>query len=415
MDIKVQDEFVLPEGKPDIGSLAHVSVKVEIISSSTASAPVSISYEGQALTGLRMDVRGLIEADVEYAGQDSSKSVHTIYCSKLFTASVPLGKVFNPEMEAAASAYIEDVFVKQTGSRRIYLSAVLILDAEPLINPAHFIKGSEAPALQKQLMPGKADHNELFMQSAASSTLMIPQDMPDVGSIISVITDLEIMSLRAAGTVRGVSAGGRHLTGRRIYAEIRLRHKILYSADSGRSIHTLESEYFDNAGIVVQPLIEGTDVDKLIELKYLKARARILDAAVRKIDRRAMQISAHFFVELYTLHTFGLCYSLHQSEDAGDLYISCGDGGESVKITGTGRREACKNARPIWSPNGKWSPSYPTVMGNPCCILQTPKALPQGGLQTLRYSRQWEAFAGQGTDTRYSFRPAQGRVGRYIE
>lgn len=129
--LHVQDIQYMPDIKPDIGKLLRIYADVRILETNIITSPKSVSYEGQVLTGSSLFVEGQVEQKIEYIANDDVQSITVAEFSKLFSSCIVLDEEFDLYDEVIVSSYIEDIYIKQISNRKLFVSMLFILNAEP--------------------------------------------------------------------------------------------------------------------------------------------------------------------------------------------------------------------------------------------------------------------------------------------
>jgi len=125
----VQEELTLPAAKPDIEQIVRVLAEVEITHTRIINTPISVSYEGQKLTGHKMLIEGEIFQKIEYVADEPTQSVHAAHFQVPFSAYIVLDAGHTDDDTIHVVPYIEDIYVQQIGKRKIFKNVVLFLDA----------------------------------------------------------------------------------------------------------------------------------------------------------------------------------------------------------------------------------------------------------------------------------------------
>lgn len=174
--------------------------------------------------------------------------------------------------------------------------------------------------------------------------------MPDIKKIISVMVEPEIMSQKCVNTIRGQSAEGAYLSGKKIVVHMKLKQKILYVADvTEKTIHIIENECFQSAYIVIPPYIEGSQVEELLEFEYLKTSIHVQNIGIRKISSRSILKNVSLHIDTFLIPTYELSYALHEEYGNSNVFISYGNGRHKKQLTFS---RIHHYIRPVWSPNG---------------------------------------------------------------
>jgi Tol biopolymer transport system component len=192
---------------------------------------------------------------------------------------------------------------------------------------------------------------KFFSEFTSTEIIRLSECMPDIEQIISVIVEPRIVSLKTIQTVKGVSAEGHYLTGKKIAVEIELRQKILYAADiNEQTVHIIENIFFQIAYIVVPSFIEGTEIELLLKHKRLNAKLFIEDISINKINNREIFKTIFLLIRCKFKPTYELCFSQYKNYENSNIYM-CYEKGINIKnITSD---NMYKNLLPLWSPNGQ--------------------------------------------------------------
>lgn len=130
--LQVQNTFIVPEEKPDIESILCGSAYVNIKEKYIISTPKAVSIETQRLTGKKIIIEGEIIQKIEYIGNDKTQSVHAVHFITLFSSYIILNENLDTESNIVVTPYIEDVYIKQLNTRKIFANIMLLLDAKDL-------------------------------------------------------------------------------------------------------------------------------------------------------------------------------------------------------------------------------------------------------------------------------------------
>lgn len=101
------------------------------------------------------------------------------------------------------------------------------------------------------------EHPLFFTQISIPEIVVIPEQKPDIEQLISIMVDVEIVSMRLIDTPKGKSNEGQQLSGKKLSIEILLKQKIKYVADEPtQSVH---AAHFDkkmaSIFIIVPPFL----------------------------------------------------------------------------------------------------------------------------------------------------------------
>ena len=192
--------------------------------------------------------------------------------------------------------------------------------------------------------------NSFFSLASVTEKLVLPENLPDIMQIVSMIVEPEIISIKVINTTRGLSLEGSNMTGKELVLQLKLKQKLLYEADvHERTIHTYQNECFQSFCIVIPEIIKGSAPEELIKSRYLETRVHIKNYSLRRINNRTIFKSIILFTNVILLPTYELCYSIQNSKSINNIFIAHEDGSSKKKIPICERN---KKIMPKWSPNG---------------------------------------------------------------
>lgn len=174
-----------------------------------------------------------------------------------------------------------------------------------------------------QKMQGRSGYEpKYFSEFSCSQIFSIPDSMPDVGQVLSVIIEPEVADYYIVDTIEGLSAQGQHLTGTIAVSQIRIKQKIMYGPGDGSSfIHALENISYQSAYIVIPIVIDGTHPRILIKNRHLKPNIRVEESSAKKVSSRQVSGSVHLFIELNLMPSYEVCCCLHNDGASSEIYI----------------------------------------------------------------------------------------------
>lgn len=194
-------------------------------------------------------------------------------------------------------------------------------------------------------------HYTFFTQFLCEDNIIVPDKKPAIEDIVSVIVDPEIVSLRIINTPIGCSAEGQKLTGKKLSIEIKMRQKILYiSKCEVQSVHAVENECYKSVYIIIPKCIHGSDVEHLLNQKYIDVDVKIENTSAIKVDERNIYKSIVLFIKAKIKCSYLLCYSENYKYHGSELCISYEDGSKKRTILCF---DEGKIVRPKWSPCGQ--------------------------------------------------------------
>lgn len=127
--LTVQEDLMLPAVNPNIEQIAKVMAEVKIIHTRIIETPISVSYEGEILTGRKLLVEGEIFIKTEYVADESTQSVHASHFQVPFSTYIILDICYTDDAIVTVVPYIEDIYVQKINERKFFNSIVLFLDA----------------------------------------------------------------------------------------------------------------------------------------------------------------------------------------------------------------------------------------------------------------------------------------------
>lgn len=126
----VQENLVIPSVKPDIEQIVRVMAEVKITHTNVIITPISLSYEGQRLTGRKLIVEGELIQKIEYVADEPAQSVHAAHFTVPFSTYIVLDSTDYSDGDVVTVVpYIEDIYVKQIDKRTIFKNVTLFLHA----------------------------------------------------------------------------------------------------------------------------------------------------------------------------------------------------------------------------------------------------------------------------------------------
>lgn len=124
---QVQETLCIPPQKPDMEQILSVHAKIEIAKTAVIETSCGVSFEGQILTGKKLVIEGKLHQKIEYVSDDPVQSVHAAHFVIPFSSYIVLGEHYNCNSEYEVSGYIEDIYIRQVGKRKIFKNVMLLL------------------------------------------------------------------------------------------------------------------------------------------------------------------------------------------------------------------------------------------------------------------------------------------------
>ena len=118
---------------------------------------------------------------------------------------------------------------------------------------------------------------------------VIPYDRPDIEELISIMADVQLVSVKAVKTPHdAISHEGQHLSGCKLIIELKLRQKIKYTGyESAPSVHAVSFESTLRSIFVVVPCrIDGVPIEDLLRAEKVIVTPYIEDIYARALDKR---------------------------------------------------------------------------------------------------------------------------------
>lgn len=190
-----------------------------------------------------------------------------------------------------------------------------------------------------------------FTQILCEENIVVPDKKLNIEEIISVVVDPEIISLRIIDTPTGCSSEGQNLTGKKLSAEIKMKQKIVYIAQTTvQSVHVVENECYKSVLIVIPEFVYGSNIEYLLDHKYINVNIEVERASATKIDNRNIFKSVALFVKAQIKPSYLLCYTEDYNCHRSELFITFKDGTKKKELVTFNEG---KISTPQWSPNGQ--------------------------------------------------------------
>lgn len=344
-----QQILELPPKNSDMKKIIRVTTRGEVLSTKITKIPQAVSNEGQRLTGNKLIIEGRIILEIEYIAINSDQSVHIAEFVNPFSSYIMLEKDFYCSDPINVSVYIVDFYARQINSKKILSNTIILLNA-CRINYPTLSANTYENRYNEYLNREKTGKKSFFSQLSVQETIMLPEVKPDIKTVITSITEPEVVSLRFIDTMKGISEEGQILTGKQAAIEIKFKQKTLYEADvSSQSIHGIESEFYKCAYVVFPSNLEGTDPEILLKNKLLKPQITIEDILTKPLDNRTIFENITLLIEIKLVPTFEICYSHHNSETESSIFMMYPEGNCEIPLT---TNDNCRCIKPQWSPMG---------------------------------------------------------------
>lgn len=129
-----------------------------------------------------------------------------------------------------------------------------------------------------------------FTEVTIPETLVIPKQKPDIEDLLSVMVDIDIISVKTVKTPTAVSNEGQNLSGCKIVIEIKLREKVKYVADEPtQSVHAAHFENVLQSIFVVVPCtVNSIPIEQLLQKGKVSVVPYIEDIYAVARDKRTI-------------------------------------------------------------------------------------------------------------------------------
>lgn len=146
-----------------------------------------------------------------------------------------------------------------------------------------------------------------FTQTTISETLTIPYPKPDMEQLLTVMVCIEVVSVKAVETAKGLSNEGQNLTGCKLVVELKLNEKIKYVADEPtQPVHAAHFEQVLKSIFIVIPCeINGERICDLIRRNKVLVKPYIEDIYGMMLDKRTIFKNIILLVDVKFLNELG--------------------------------------------------------------------------------------------------------------
>lgn len=128
--MNVEQNFCLPDAKPDIEQIIKIFSEMKIKSTKVIKTPKGTSLEGQILTGWKIVVEGVVKQKIQYVAEEPEQSVHAAHSDILFSTYILLPDNFVMGTPITIHGYIEDVYAQRMDERCIFNNITILLTAD---------------------------------------------------------------------------------------------------------------------------------------------------------------------------------------------------------------------------------------------------------------------------------------------
>lgn len=138
-DVTIIDTVIIPDYYPAIDSISSIVVYPKILYTKLINTPMSVSYEGQHLSGYKLIIELNLQEKIKYVAEDTEQSVHAInYTSTHKSIFIVVPKEINGNSisdlirrkKFSAMPYVQDVFAIKKSPRSIYKAVSILVNVK---------------------------------------------------------------------------------------------------------------------------------------------------------------------------------------------------------------------------------------------------------------------------------------------
>lgn len=139
-----------------------------------------------------------------------------------------------------------------------------------------------------------------FTQFTVAETVVIPEQKPDTEQLLSIMVDVEVISVKAVKTPKSKSHEGQILLGSKLIIELKLKQKITYIADEPtQSVHAAHFEKIINSVfVVVPPSMCGISIENLLNKNKVMVTPYVEDIYAVQRDNRTIFKNITLFIDV---------------------------------------------------------------------------------------------------------------------
>lgn len=286
----LKKKLCIPKQKPDIERIVRLDTKIVIDDYKIIKTPIATSLEGQKLTGYKLLVSGRVKQVVMYVADREEQSVHSAHFEESFCKYIVLPKNFNILTSIKVIPYIEDVSISDKGNRCFCECINIFLDTRFCVNCKNdkknncFNSCTKTLGINKELPVNPLYFKELIVED----NLEIPRQKPNIEGLISITSEVEIISTKIICTEDKKSLEGQNLSGCKLIIQYKIKDLLIYTAEKlTQPVHSAHYESnFKSAFIIVPCEINGMNINQLLEECKLKIIPYIEDICVKQKDNR---------------------------------------------------------------------------------------------------------------------------------
>lgn len=130
--LSIDGYLTIPELKPDMEAVNNVSATADLINCHVIQTPVSVSTEGQSLSGYKLIVKGMLNISIEYTANEPEQAVHSAHYAIPFSSFIVLPEDYVVGSKLDVEFLIEDIYYKMTDIRTFFKNVTLLINVKIL-------------------------------------------------------------------------------------------------------------------------------------------------------------------------------------------------------------------------------------------------------------------------------------------
>lgn len=130
--LSIDGYLSIPELKPDMEAINNVSATADLVSCHIIQTPVSVSIEGQILSGYKLIVKGMLNISIEYTANEPEQSVHSAHYAIPFSSFIVLPEDYVVGSKLDVEFIIEDIYYKMIDIRTFFKNVTLLINVKIL-------------------------------------------------------------------------------------------------------------------------------------------------------------------------------------------------------------------------------------------------------------------------------------------
>lgn len=130
--LSIDGYLTIPELKPDMEGVNNVSATADLINCHVIQTPVSVSTEGQSLSGYKLIVKGMLNISIEYTANEPEQAVHSAHYAIPFSSFIVLPEDYVVGSKLDVEFMIEDIFYKMIDIRTFFKNVTLLINVKIL-------------------------------------------------------------------------------------------------------------------------------------------------------------------------------------------------------------------------------------------------------------------------------------------